>query len=243
MSEPKVLTLAYRRAEGELSTGAFLLVCGTSEEPLVLEHFTKIAYVDMMKKLAKYLQEYSEARAAFQRTDRAGLLPVYLASDELELFRSDPATAIRQRIFPPQVVHIGVDKRKNEPRFAVPPLNAGYETLVHCFGDVVYARVKTSRDDGLELVECVGCGAWCPTARIDAERVAFRCVECATWMPLADFKPGLGWAGILVDDLLAYGATQFFLPRQWNMHGNWIKRHDLVALYDNYKKEKNECIP
>lgn len=241
MAEPKILTLAYRRSRGDLSTGAFLLTTAETDTANVLEHFEDLTFIDMMKKFAKYLADYPQVSAAFQRTDRPGLLPFLLAPDEIELFRSDPAAAIRQRMISPQVVHIPVDKsRKPSANSAIPPLDAGYATLAQCFGELVYTRVR-KRPEDLPLVECTSCGFWCPIARIDADGWAFRCVECSAWVPVADFQPDEGWAGVSIDTLLASGTTRFFLPRKWNKNGNWISRPELVEMYDTFKKEKSRC--
>lgn len=236
----QVLTLAYRRVNGtELSTGAFLLSFSDGNVA-DLERFENLAYIDMMKKFAKHLTENPEAGAVIQRTDRPGLVALRMPDDEVALFRSDPAAAIRQRIIPPQVVHIGVDRAKAvEPALAVvPPLDAGYGALPEYFGDVVFARVRSR--DGEHRVECVCCGTWCSTSKIDATRHSYQCIECTTRLPIADYKAEVGWAGFTVKDLLQLSATQFFLPRRWNVHGNWITRAELAEMYNNYVKEKNE---
>lgn len=224
----ETLTLAYRHVGNELSTGCFFLAYDGETKTHVLEDFASLAYIDMMKRFAKYLAEHPAADAAIARTDRPGLAVMRLPDDEVALFRSDPATAIRARIFPPQVVHVGVDKSARQA-----PLVAGYDTLVDAFGDVVYARCRRKNE-----VECVGCGNWSPTSKINDVRVAYRCVECGAWMPVDDFQPDAGWAGFKVTELLGSGLTTFFLPRHWN-NQNWITKSELQTKYMNYKKEKS----
>lgn len=234
----ETLTLAYRHDGNELSTGVFFLADAGAKSTVILEDFTRLPYIDMMKRFAKYLIAHPSADAAIARTDRPGLAVMALPADEVALFRADPAAAIRARVFPPQVVHVGVDKSPPPPASrpsVIPPLDAGYTVLADLFGDVVYARAKT-RAGG--EVECVGCGHWCPTAKIDDTRHSYRCVECATWLPIHDYKPEVGWAGFKVAELLSSGLTQFFLPRRWN-DSNWITKTDLGTKYNNYTKEKS----
>lgn len=230
--DPSVVTLAYRRVDGtELSTGAFILTHAGGVA--YLENFESVAYVDMMKKLAKHLVANPDAGAAIQRIDRPGLVTLPLADDEVALFRTDPAEAIRQRMIPPQVVHIGVDKSRDA---VVHPLEAGYETFAECFGDVVYAKVKT-RSEG-QQVECFCCGAWAPVQKINDTRHGYTCVECGAWFAFDDFQPEAGWSGVRTRILLDVSTSQYFLPRRWNNGKNWISRTDLMNKYDDYLKEK-----
>jgi len=221
------ITLCYRRVPGDLSSGLFVL---NTEEPAVLENFENLSFIEMMKKLAGWLAVYLEAGAFVQRIDRPGLIAMRLPQDEVDLFRDDPAEAIRRRTFVPQTVHIGSEKV--EAVNMVPPLLAGHDALVDCFGDVVFVRAL-----GRE-VECACCGAWAPVNALQY-RWAYNCQECGAYVEVIERPEGIPWAGIRVLDLLQHtSADRYFLPRGWNPHGKWITRNQLGDLFNQYNQEK-----
>lgn len=99
-----IITLCYRRDEGDTSTGS--LTFARDGEGYELESFHRIEFIPMMRMFAKYLAGYPMCRGAFQRTDRQGLSPLLLTEEEEFLFRTDPAEAIQQRLFPAQETHV-----------------------------------------------------------------------------------------------------------------------------------------
>lgn len=240
MSEETVL-LAYRRTDGELSTGSFSLSVG-DEQPTLLSSFEKLEFRKMLREFAVYLLQYPTAHGAIQRTDRPGLVRIQLAPDEIARFRRDPAEAIRQRIIPPQRVVIGVDKStprdKPAPSSVREPLKAGYATLVECFGDFVYARARFETHRA--SIECFCCGMWTPV-EYNMSRPGYHCKKCVQDFPIEDIAREAGFLGIRVSTLLALPTMmkeRFFLPRAWNDHKNWISRSDLERRYNEYIKEK-----
>lgn len=237
MSDMKTIVLAYRRVPGDLSSGSVLLDTGTAP-PQVLRPFEALDFKVMMREFAIELLAHPDAGAAIQRTDRPGLVRIPLAPDEIELFRRDPAEAIRQRTVPPQRVVIGVDRAAGPDKTAVhvvkpdgTVLDAGYDSLAQCFGDVVYARARTK--DGKPEVECHCCGSWCTIERGSS----FTCWDCNQQLPIADLALASGWAGVKVRELLATCREVFFLPRQWSGK-NWVPRAELEHRFNEYNKEK-----
>ena len=221
----KMVVLLYKHVGKELSDGAITLTEG--DRASFLLEFKDFSYIQMMKSFAQILQQVPDAEAAIQRIDRPGLQPVVLPPDEVELFRTDPAAAIRQRCFPPQVIHI--HREKTVTPAEVPVLSAGYEVLAEAFGNRVYTRAKDGE------VECVACGEWSPV-----KDGAYTCHDdCRVTIPLEDYRPNSGWACIATEALLASDRDLFFLPRRWNKNGNWISRADLETLYNKYMQEKS----
>lgn len=235
------IVLFYERVPVDLSTGSIMLITEDrapfrSNPDRHLVDFHAFAYVPMLSLFAKYLLEYPEAHGAIQRIDRPGLIRIDLADDEVKLFREDPVEAIRRRTFETQVIHVGPEKIKapEETVSMVPPLDAGYDARVECFGDVVFLRVNKQKE-----VECACCGAWAKTLMLD-NRFIYRC-ECGAWLTILDWKPDLRWAGVGVFDLLGCKEEKYFLPRQWNTDGNWIARNKLGEMFLNYTEEKQKA--
>lgn len=244
MGDIKTVVLAYRRVPGDLSSGHIVLT--DKEDSEVLRSFEGLDFKVMMREFAVELNARPDAAGAIQRTDRPGLAQIPLSQDEVDLFRRDPAEAIRQRTIPPQRIVIGIDKAAGPDRTVAQVvdtaqktvLEAGYDSLVQFFGDTVFARAR--KNDAMEEVECHVCGAWAPLHRSTTYNVidSYSCAECKTSLPIADYS-GAGWAGVYVTSLLGLEAQMFFLPRRWNTHGNWITREELTKLYAEYNKEKS----
>jgi hypothetical protein len=243
MADPKTVILAYRRVSGDLSSGSILLSVGSSP-PEVLCLFENLDFKVMMREFAIELNEHPDAGGAIQRTDRPGLVQIPLAQDEVDLFRHDPVEAIRRRTIPPQRVVVGIDRTADPdktpdktvvqvrtPEGAV--LEAGYNSLAQCFGDIVYARARL--DDAKPAVECHCCGSW---ALLEG-RDSYTCRECNQKLPVAELVTE--WAGVRVSDLLQTDREVFFLPRAWNGYKNWATRSDLERRYNEYNKEKTSC--
>lgn len=232
------LTLAYRHAGNELSTGAFYLLTPQGDAGDVLERFEKLPYVEMMRRFAGHLIKHPDIDGAIQRTDRPGLALLRLPPDEVELFRRDPVEAIRQRIFAPQTVNVGIDKKKP----VEPALEAGYTTLVQHFGDMVFCRVRhfEEREEMFKHeVECPGCGKWEPFELNEKKtKGRLECSHCHTFIDLDDAGENKNYAGIKVPSLFGSKLQRFFLPRRWNKNGNWISRDNLRELHNKYMKEK-----
>lgn len=236
MADLKTVVLAYRRVPGDLSSGSIMLAVGAAP-PEVLRPFENLDFKVMMREFAIELNAHPDAGGAIQRTDRPGLVQIPLAQDEVELFRRDPATAIRQRTIPPQRVIIGVDRGAGPDKTVIQVrtpdgavLEAGYDSLAQCFGEVVYARARTK--DGTPEVECHCCGTWSTI-----EGKSYTCWDCNQQLAIADLALESGWAGVQVPALLATGRELFFLPRQWSGK-NWVPRAELEKRFNEYNKEK-----
>lgn len=229
----ETVVLSYLHAGRELSTGSVILWRGIGTDATLLEKFEKATYVDMMKRFAKHVAEHPTAEGAIQRTDRPGLVLLRLPADEVALFRTDPVEAIRQRMFAPVVVHVGVDHQPAVEPAVSAGLDAGLTTLSQYFGDLVYLRAR-KQASCLPQVECVGCGRW---ADVTADEAAVACPRCLISVPVV-FTPGSPWAGVKVTSLIAIDIKRFFIPRRWNTQGNWITRGALTDLYNKYNKEK-----
>lgn len=236
MADLKTVILAYRRVPGDLSSGQILLSDG-NDTPLVLRPFESLDFKVMMREFAVCLLEHPAAGGAIQRIDRPGLTQIPLAQDEVDLFRTDPAEAIRQRTVPPQRVVIGIDRGVGPDRTVIQVvkpdgtvLEAGYDSLAQHFGEVVYARTRTKNDK--PEVECHCCGTWSVL-----EGKSYTCWDCNQQFPVADLALESGWAGVAVRELLATGRELFFLPRQWSGK-NWVPRADLEKRFNEYNKEK-----
>jgi hypothetical protein len=223
----KTLTLLYRREGADLSTGGFYTTDET-KHVIILVQFQRLTYGAMMRALATYIQSNDYSAVFTQRTDREMLPVQQMSAEEFELFKADPAAAIRRRIIPVQEVNL----RDAQER---PPLRAGLETLADAFGDNVYVRGRTRATEN-EL-ECPGCGTWSVVNR-KGRVPTFDCKKCRMGTTLVDFSPTGLWVGITVEELFETGVEQFFLPRAWNTYGNWISRDNLNVLYLTYLKEK-----
>ena len=230
----KVLTLSYRRVEGELSDGA-LLLSDDLDEVEVLESFNKAKYEEMLKAIARHVILHGNVAVVFSRTDRSGLAPMKMSEQELELFRTDPAAAIQNRIIPPQVVHIGVEK-KEETMTMVQPLTTGYEMRADFFGELVFVRMKDGK------LECPECGKWARGV-LEKDPNFYFCNDCGRLTHVEEKSPD--WAGIKVQGLTDSTIERLFLPRKWNKNGNWISRVELQKMLEEYLEEKAKvtCTP
>ncbi len=237
MSDFKVVILSYKRVEGDLSTGSIAISGAGSKDPKVLQSFEKITFPVLMRIFAAQLIAFPAAGGVIQRTDRPGLIPITLRLDEVDLFRTDPAEAIRQRTIPPQRVVIGVDRSERDRKVEETlHLDTGHMSLAECFGDLVYARTRI-KSESCE-VECHVCGTWAPVLPVNDTRWSYRCSDCNTWFALDDLAHEAGFAGVSVKSLLETKKEVFFLPRRWNNHRNWVTRATLEKLFREYVKEK-----
>jgi hypothetical protein len=228
--------LMYSRVKGELSSGALHYM--NEDGGHILESFTELGYIDMLKKLAKHLIAYPTCRAVFQRTDRPGLAAVMLSEEESELFRTDPCSAIQNRTFEAQASTLPAPPLVyvEETENIVVPFTVGHDMRADCFGEVVYIRARKPGEDHGE-VECPLCGTWGWLGPV-GDSPYFYCTPCDYHVEVMHLLPYTGWAGIRVGDLLQGAATKFFLPRKWNKNGNWISKEELQMMLKEYLEEK-----
>lgn len=196
-------------------------------------------YARMMTEAHRYLTDKPEAGLVMQRTDRVGLLPARLEAPLLKLLREDPAGFIRANTLAPRVIDLTDGKKTSKLADAekqdipkVAGLRHGHNALAEAFGERVYIRMKLRGSMGA-LYEHPGTGRWADLATVEHWLGRPQSTEVFAM----DDKQG--WMTLLVTDLLLVKASRYFLPREWNEHGNWISKEQLLMKLDKFNKEKS----
>lgn len=216
------VTLSYKR-EGEAFTGELDGVA-----------FAGWSYARMMTEAHNELCKRPQAGLFITRTERAGLLPVQLEPQLLDLLRTDPARFIQANSLAPRTYDMRGDRTSKlaaGERYDIPKsvgLRACVDTLADAFGEHVYLRVRR----GLS-VEHPATGRWVSVSALH-EWLGTDATE------LLASEAG-GWLKVPTPYLLQTPAQRFFLPREWNTYGNWIARAALHDMYEQFIKEKSRC--
>lgn len=218
--------LSYRRV-GEGYTGA---LCGVE--------FHDVSYASMMMATSLRLQEDPDAHLILQRTDRPNLMPASLSPAQLLLLREDPLRYIKQTSASDVVIDLRGSKQGHPARIPRSGgLRTGHDTLAAAVGSRVYLRLRGT--DSACRVEHVGTGRWVALSDFLREFSALSSHHHA-W-DLHFITDTSGWLSVSTELLLGFDLDRFYLPREWNPNGNWITKAELQALYERFKKEKDEC--
>jgi hypothetical protein len=124
---------------------------------------------------------------------------------------------------------------RDHSAFATPPnglLRVGHDTIAEAFGDLVYCAV----DPASHQIECPGCGRW---AEASTQRLACEITGCS--IRIMGKLTGRAWFVVGTDELLKLGLERYYLPRSWNSSRGWISRDELLAMFENFKKERAQC--
>lgn len=234
----KVVTLEYKRVQHHYE-GLFRYADGQAEQ---MQQSFSMEYEEMLKRLCVILENTCEAEqevdVVLQRTDRAGLTPVSLDKQVVNLLRTDPAAGVAALTYtPPETPLTAVTRKRAETTQYVPaPLRAGIETLAQAFGGLVYARVRDGK------VECPCCGFWIRNVpQVPDGGMSDFIGVCAERCKMSlELRVYSRWAAISTSYLLGLSADRFYLPREWNTGKPWISKADLQTKYDTFKKEKEK---
>ncbi len=206
----------------------------------VIDLFENVTFAQQIRILHLLLQKHPDAEVELQRTDRAGLMPVYLEPDMVQLIREDPAKYIQAHTIPHRIVDL---RKKNErtsklaEKHVVPAaaIRAGHDTLKDAFGDVVYLNFRENR------IEDPATGRWRATREVEAD-LGLAVVDTIVVGATGPHGARAGWVTVRINDLLANNSLSgFYLPRAWNEGGPWISRAALIEKYNKYLEEKS-CL-
>lgn len=225
--------LRYKRVDGDRSTGHLHThVDGPSPVDVVLLRFESVDFSTMMYAFAKALQDYPDAQAVVQRTDRPGLVPYNLETNLADLFRTDPVTAVASMSTPYGSPSNTIERVKKEQEpIAFGGLRVGYDTLVDSFGDILY----TNYDAEKTRIECPCCGIWNPFS------TEFVCVNPKCAKPLEIEEAAGRRMGFSTRLLLDTHSARYYFPRAWNNYKPWVTWEALNEKYEQFKKEKASC--
>ena len=162
----------------------------------------------------------------FIRTDRPELPPYPLEAGLVLLIRNSPEDAITAMSHPDIRVEVG---RAPQP---ANPLRSCGDNLAAAFGEKVLIR----RREGLG--ECPGCGTWAPTLLGGTDGCRIVCDKCHLSLGCDDC--GDEWLFVGVAELLCYPRDRYFLPREWNSFHTWVDRSALLAMYEDFMKQKEK---
>lgn len=226
--------LEYKRTNVDKSTGRIVTKTDIGHHthmPLEVPYttFEDSDFAPMLYKFAKALQDYPDANAVIQRTDRPGLVPYNLDGQTANLFRTDPVAAITSMSQPYGSPSGAVARVKKENVSTSSALRVGYDALADSFGDQVFVRYDGTR------VECPCCGIWNP---FSAEYTC-RNPKCSVRLEFSEVSGK--WAGFNTADVLATQSKRFYFPRAWNGYQPWVSWEALNEKYEQFNKEKTSC--
>jgi hypothetical protein len=215
-------------------------------------HYTgEIDGVEFMHKTFEEMMLLTQARLlecpgcglSISRTERPGLFPVQLEPELLQLLLTDPDQYIERHTIPDRIADLRPPDRVS--KLAAPyqaprgGLRAGHDTLADAFGDNVYLRMRAGK------VENPCTGRWCSILELEEDlNRKGRQVKLVTDLPVlvtSDLLQRTGWLVIATSDLLQSAATRFYLPREWNESGSWVTKERLQELYDQFRKDREQC--
>ena len=228
------ISVRYKRV-GELYSGE------QSVNGHVVDMFEDVTFAQQIRLLHLLLTKHPDAVVEMQRTDRAGLMPIYLDETMVQLIRDDPAKYIQAHTIP----HRTVDLRQKSERtsklaekYEVPKattIRAGHDTLKDSFGDVVYLNWRNDR------VEDPATGRWRPWHEVAEDLGLTRIETFVSSASTAGMRAG--WMTVSTSELLTNNSLSgFYLPRAWNEGGPWISRAALIEKYNKYLKEREQCL-
>jgi hypothetical protein len=224
------IKLEYGRA-GETYHGSYQVKNREDGEGLLLvesiDPFSGYTFARMMSVLARHIRECSEVDVVLARHEAKGS-EYKLDADTVELLRADPAAAISSMTHEDRTVMVR-DRKSSRPPLGL--LRAGHDTVAAAFGDELYVSVND-----LGRFECPGCGRWSPVMT----HVSAACDNNVCRLKIAGRTHGTTWFSTSTESLLNKGLSRYCLPRPWNPSG-WIRREDLRAMFEAYKKERDQC--
>jgi hypothetical protein len=211
--------------------------------------FSNYSFAQIIRELHLFLVDHPEVEDVdFRRGETTTKFGHKLGPQTVSMIRSDPVSVIKEMSPPPRTIDLRKSEQQ-EPRDTEPSssvastlisngsaLRIGSDTLADAFGDFVYLRRRKN------IVECPFCGRW--QAIIPCDHSVIKC-SCRFFVPgTALERPGkeVGWFRVRMTCLFASHAPRFFLPLSWNISGPWIKHEDLLHLYEEYKKERQQCL-
>lgn len=191
--------------------------------------FLNKTFEEMMLLVHSRLLECPDYGLLISRTERPGLFPVQLEPELLQLLLTDPQQYIQRHTLPDRVADLRSPDRVSKLAAPYQPprggLRSGHDTLADAFGDSVYLRMRSCR------VENPCTGRWCTVSEL-----AETCGLKGRQLDLV-----AGWVVIATADLLRSNATRFYLPREWNKSGAWITKAQLQEMYDQFRKDRDQC--
>lgn len=224
------ICLRYKRV-GELYEGEVTI------DGVLDSRFQDFTFAQKMRQVHLLLVKSPQAVVSFVRTDSPNLQPVMLDPVMSEVLRTDPASYIQMHTIPHRVLDLREGSQRKSvlaQRHVVPPgIRSGHATLVDSFGDVVYLEWRGGK------VEHPVTGRWVERHKLEVDSG----VKIIESVQPEGVNPG--WVTVSVDNLLALrdgNATGYYLPRAWNEKGPWISRADLLVKYEQFRKERAQCL-
>ena len=223
------LRLSYGRT-GEVYDGTIWAQIEPTRGFISVLEFEKFSFPRMMSKLAEAIRKYDEVDVTLVRLEVRGS-DYKLDSETVKMLRIDPAAAISHMMPESRVVVIR-DERK--PRSEPPSglLRAGHETIAAAFGDNLYCTVN-----GESKAECPGCGRWSVVGT-----KSFYCNNKQCNIHASGVLTGRAWFVLSTDEVLNLKLPKYYFPRSWNPKRGWISWPELNAMYETFKKEREECL-
>jgi len=222
------ILLQYKR-DGEAYTGIVYL-----NDSIDLA-FRREPFAAMMTTLHRYLLVHYDAVVQLQRAESDKFMPIYMEQNMVELLRTDPAKYIQAHTIPHRTIDLRKEERTSKLAekhvVPMPTIRAGHDTLAAALGDMVYLSYRSNR------VENPVTGRWCTISELE-RTTGLKVLEVIQ-------QDGGGWAVVSMEQLLKYDdlySDGYFLPRAWNEHGLWISKQALQTKYEQYKKDKAQCL-
>jgi hypothetical protein len=196
--------------------------------------FKQYSFATMMTVLHHALAANPDATVKLQRAESANFMPIFMEQNMVDLLRADPAKYIEAHSIPHRVIDLRKRDRTSKlaekhvvPR---PVIRAGHDTLAAAFGDIVYLSCRNHR------VENPITGRWCSVGELEATH-GIKVLETIQ-------QDNGGWVTMALEQLLdlSSGTNGYYLPREWNAHGPWISKDELVQKYNQYKEERSQCL-
>jgi hypothetical protein len=187
--------------------------------------FSELDFRGLLFEAQRALLLFGSQRLVFQRKEAPYPMVLPTGLEELLIKNLDAAY---QALSPePREVIVGRSRPSREGA-----LRHGHDTLAEAFGDVVYFRARTGKNNTTWAEDPLS-GRW---GVVEKEGQGWRLRQLLIESVL--FEQRFQWVTALTKDLLALGAPRYYLPRRWNPSGGWISHADLTAFYDSYQKEK-----
>lgn len=113
------------------------------------------------------------------------------------------------------------------------PLPAGYEVMAEAFGDFVFLHADL-------VVMCPCCSTPAQLTRLSRDYLV--CTKCMFWEPCLIVEGVQRWVIFPTELLLTRAHKRLYLPTAWNSVNPWMDREKLEEKYNEYLKEKKECL-
>lgn len=216
------------------------------EQSTKLWEFDGKDYQWMILQLSKTASNHPDAGLFMLRLEQPNALAIELSEKDANLLRTDPLRYIAATNFSQRTVRLGdAVSVKDRTKVSLRPLRAGSDVLAEAFGEELYLRMRRGGS-----TECPFCGRWLARTGTDGvDDSLFRCRNCniaIAGVRAVPTKSG-GWVALRTEQLLMFGegregCERYYLPREWNTNGPWISHADLKQKYEQYSKEKRECL-